>query len=408
MKKSDFTLLNEALDCFLLNPGLSKTIITARYYGKDEIKITSKEKYNNFNQVITELLDGAPGKKISRGFLLEEVQDRIYLKLKSGERFTDLEAREFKSYIKNLPVKQVRVIREVQGATISDLSPPFRFGRFTFYDWKRHLHLIKSSADDDFSRSLLDRGEHTLVVECTVESHDEEKALELAELEFLRLEALVTFLIGNRGADYEFGIDNYQGLRNNQSYLIANGTIVYDFRTNGAFKPLEMDGDYFANPSPARAKLMALEETTANGLERKVLRSVEWISQAITELNPASSFMKAATALEVLFAINEKGVISSSLMAKFSEGCAQILGDSTEKCVLIEKDIKRLYSIRSAVVHSGKSDVSIGDLNSLIAYVRSVIFKILTHEKLSTLNSIEQLNEYLAERKYQGFGIIEN
>lgn len=401
MSKDYCIPLNKALDCFQLNAGRSNLFVKTVYYGPDEISITSKDKYFLFQDAVTGMLEGEFGKKISKKFLISLIHDRIYEKLKSGSSFDKDDSAKLRAHIKGLPLKRVRVIKGVQGAIISPASPPLKMGRFTFYDWNRHVDLVKGDYADDFSSIIFDRANHSLVVECEVECAEDEKAIELAEIEFRSLEALMTFLIGRRGTDYEFGIKNYFGARSSKTYVISDEGVSYDARTDGALQDLNLSDEFFTNPSEPRERLIRLEEKTANALERKILRSVEWISQAITEVNAASSFMKAATALEVLFATNEKGVISPSLMSKFAEGCAQILGDTTEKCIAIEKEIKSLYGVRSAVVHYGKNEVSQKELNTLIAYVRAVIFKIMASEPYRGFTSIDELHEHLLKQKYQ-------
>ncbi|WP_204126915.1 HEPN domain-containing protein [Pseudomonas ogarae] len=392
--------LNEALDCFALNPGRAGLLRKSYYYDRDEIAIISKERAIAFYEVISKMLDGSVGKKISRNFLEKRVARMIYMKLKEESKFTKAEAVSFKDELSALPVYPMRVIREVHGARMSPNSDPIKLGRFTFYDWKRHFEVIKSETGLRIYEDLVEETSHSVVVGCTIECHDSIKGLELAEQEFVRLEHLVIFMIGRRDSGYEFGIVNYNGLKQFRTYYSIGEESGLNSSSEGAFQTLSLDDDFFSSPSKARLRLIHLDEAKANGLELKILKSVEWLSQALIEKNPASAFIKASTALEVLFAINEKGVISSSLMAKFSESCAQILGESIDDCVFIEKEIKKLYGVRSAVVHSGKSEVSSADLHKIIFYVRQVILRILEKEPFSGFASIQLLDDYVSKLKY--------
>lgn len=392
--------LNKALDCFVLNPGGAGLHRKSYYYGDDKIAIINKEKANDFAEVISKILDGGTGRKISSKFLQSHVARLIYMKIKEGSRFTKSETESFEAELSALPVRAMRVIREVYGAHISPKSDPIKLGRFTFYDWKRHFEIIKSEAGVESYEDLVEESSHTLVVGCTVECHDHIKGLELAEREFVRLEYLVTFMIGRRDSGYEFGIVNYNGIKQFRTYYLIGDEAGLDSTAEGSWQSLSLDDEFFVSPSKARMRLIHLDEAKANSLELKILKSVEWLSQALIEKNPASAFIKASTALEVLFAINEKGVISSSLMAKFSESCAQILGESVDQCISTEKEIRKLYGVRSAVVHSGKSDVSYSDLHKMIFYVRQVILRILEKEPYSGFASIQLLDEYLSKLKY--------
>ncbi|TCV69023.1 HEPN domain-containing protein [Pseudomonas fluorescens] len=392
--------LNKALDCFALNPTKTGLFKKAYYYGKDQIVILNSEHAIEFDEVISKILDGGHGKRISSKFLQSRIAQLIYTKLKEGSRFTNAETESFGKELASLPLQSMRVIREVHGASIPPNSGPIKLGRFTFYDWKRHFEVIKSEAGVGQYENLVEDTSHTLVVGCTVECHDHTKGLELAEREFVRLEDLMTFMIGRRDSGYEFGIVNYNGYKQFRTYYSIGDESGLESTAQGALHTLNLNDEFFISPPAAISRLIQLDETKANGLEMKILKSVEWLSQAILEKNPASAFIKASTALEVLFAIVEKGVISSSLMAKFTESCAQILGGDVDECISIEKEIKRLYGVRSAVVHSGKSEVSYSDLHKIIFYVRQVILRLLRKEPFSSFTSIQSLDTYLSKLKY--------
>jgi len=116
--------------------------------------------------------------------------------------------------------------------------------------------------------------------------------------------------------------------------------------------------------------------------------------------NAASAFVKAATALEVLFSANEKGVITPSIMAQIAESCAFLLGDTPAVAVEIERQVRRLYGVRSAVVHSGKDSVAEDDLNALIHICRTIIMVLLSDEEFAETDTIAKLADYFKRKKY--------
>jgi hypothetical protein len=120
--------------------------------------------------------------------------------------------------------------------------------------------------------------------------------------------------------------------------------------------------------------------------------------------NGASAFVKGAIALEVLFSANEKGVITPSIMAQIAESCAFLLGNSKMQPWDVEKEVKRLYGIRSAVVHSGKDFVEDEDLNSLLQICRAVAIVLLSNPDFAEMTSITQLADYFRRWKYVQMG----
>ena len=66
----------------------------------------------------------------------------------------------------------------------------------------------------------------------------------------------------------------------------------------------------------------------------------------------------------------------------------------------IEREVKRLYGVRSSVVHSGKDAVDPKDLNAFLRICRNVILRLLSEEDFKQMESASRLAEYFRQRKY--------
>jgi hypothetical protein len=62
--------------------------------------------------------------------------------------------------------------------------------------------------------------------------------------------------------------------------------------------------------------------------------------------------------------------------------------------------VKRLYGIRSAVVHSGKDSVGVHDLNRLTHICRDIIIVLLSDAELIKIQNMASLSEYFRRRKF--------
>ncbi|QZD69437.1 HEPN domain-containing protein [Pseudomonas sp. 3-2] len=389
----------DAFKCFVLNPEVRALHPKTYFFGRDAISITSSENFLKYDDALEGMLTGEIGERISKKFLSELVSKRVYSFLKESKDVTDGDGRKFKEELKNLPLRSMRVIREIYGASINDSPEALMLGRFKFYDWNRHKHLIAGLDDEEFSLGV-ESLNHNILIECVVKCHDRQKAQELGNYEFLKFENIIRFWIGRRLSQYQVEILDYKGFRTHTTYIGEGESLGFTVESRGTNNRFNLCANLLSAPGGAMNRLINLEEKTANNLERKILKSVEWLGQALAEQNAASAFIKTSTALEVLFSKSKSGVISSSLMATFSEACAQILGNDSGSCLLVEQEIKNFYGIRSAVVHSGKSDVSIKELNKFIAYVRDVILRLLGRRPYCDFKSIDELTDYLSRLKY--------
>ncbi|QCC92438.1 hypothetical protein E7735_16470 [Enterobacter cloacae] len=139
------------------------------------------------------------------------------------------------------------------------------------------------------------------------------------------------------------------------------------------------------------------------GLVRTFPRGVEWLGEAYIEENKASAFIKVAVAMEALLKIDEKGIISSSIMSTIAEQCAFLLGEDVNDCIEIEEKVKKMYGIRSKIVHSGSNSVEEYLLEEFLEFNRRVIFKITELKVKLNLKNMKELQDIIKGKKYSGF-----
>jgi hypothetical protein len=84
-------------------------------------------------------------------------------------------------------------------------------------------------------------------------------------------------------------------------------------------------------------------------------------------------FVKAIVALESLFILDQGEPIQNNI----AERAAFILANECQKRRQVKRYIKRMYKLRSHVVHQGFTYVSMGELTELISLVRSAIIAFL-------------------------------
>lgn len=396
-------LLNEALAvCSIGHIPHDKTISKQTFgFGPEALNIVGDENRRRLDQVLDQLLDSSIGESLSKQKMISLIVPILHEKKIKGETFDKAGGELFKKNLEALPVVEHKVLRDIYGASIANSQKPVTLACFTIYDWARHKSIITGLGDKDDSWVWHDE-KHGLLAECKVLARDTQKAMELADALFSRLELIIKFMIGHRTDRFDVGVLNHRGSKISRSYVFTEKNISSNHAVKGAIESIPLDDNYFKNPSPPFAKLLGILEKQSTAFQKKILRSAEWTGQAMSDPNPASAFIKAATALEVLFSANEKGVITPSIMAQISESCAHILGDTAESSVEMEKTVKMLYGTRSAVVHFGKDEVSQQDLNTFIFISRSVVMALLSKPEFSAVDSIEKLYEMLRLRKYSG------
>jgi hypothetical protein len=144
--------------------------------------------------------------------------------------------------------------------------------------------------------------------------------------------------------------------------------------------------------------LLKLKEP--NEFQKRLILALEWLGQAYRDSSFQNSFIKAAISLEIIFNYNEETIITSSILHQISENTALILGNNAEECIQIEKEMKKLYSKRSSIVHAGNTDININMLMDILNYSSCIILLLLNKKEYQNVKSIKELYDLLKLKKY--------
>lgn len=325
----------------------------------------------------------------------------IYVNFPDKTLLDEKKSRSFFEELKAKPIEEYSVFREIHGIMLRNLEAPYPLGPFTIYHFPSHRRLIESKTG--LSPELIWMTDTpNYLIETTTKARHPEKSEELADQLFEKFELCLRFAIGFNTARYEVGVLNYLGWRHRKAYVFsADGSATSSHRNHGAFESIPIDDKYFIDSRLGLDRMWdILKAPHPSELQKRLLLAIEWTGQAYNELSPPSGFLKAAIALEILFTQNEKVLINASILSQISESIALILGDSTAKRLEIEGELKRLYSMRSAIAHAGKNDVPQEDLFSIFRLCRTVIVTIMTRPALRDLKSISDIHAHLKAIKY--------
>ncbi|MCX5862131.1 MAG: HEPN domain-containing protein [Deltaproteobacteria bacterium] len=299
------------------------------------------------------------------------------------------------------PISEFSVLRDVHGIILRQLENPYAIGPFTIYHFSSHQEILNSKTSLAAGGLWTDENPDYLI-EAVIKARHHEKALEIADRLFEKFELLLRFAIGFNANRFEVGVLNYQGWRHRRAYIFSkDGSASSSHSGHGAYKPIPIDDPYFVS-TEAGFDLMwaALASTNTTELQKRVLLAIEWIGQSYNELSPPSAFLKAAIALEILFSQDEKTIINASILSRIAESVALILGDCSAKRLKIEKEMKKLYSMRSAIAHAGKSEIAQEDLLTIFYFSSTVVMKVMTSSSQMGWNSIADVHSCLKSLKF--------
>ena len=308
---------------------------------------------------------------------------------------------QFFSHLKAAPLVSHSVLRPIYGIHIRQAKTPVALGPYTIFDSVAHIEDIKKQTTEDTDIAFSGKIPPHLI-KVVVSAREVAKATEIADEMFERFESIMRYMIGHHTSKFEVGIINYRGVRRKSSFVFGeDGTCSTSYGRDGTPELIPIDDLYFIEPNMGFDKIWkTLTENSISELKKRLLLAVEWIGQSLNENAPSSAFLKAAIALEILFAYQEKSLVNSSILSQIAENVAILLGNDIGSRQVLEAKVKRLYSMRSSIAHAGKNDVELADVDAIRTIAKNVVVKILTAQSMSKISSVAEMYQLFKTKKY--------
>lgn len=357
-----------------------------------------------FNKGVSDFLKTNTGKDLSRQTLLTVIRSSHVFCKNHDDTNINKKLLTFVDLFKACEVKAHSTFKILHGADPASLLEPKIIGPITIYAIPRHTDQIESPFKN--CKHQFREGVDRVVVEHRSMVRDQIKALEIANKAFNTLDLLIAFLLGDRNKTYAAGVmhlrfDPFQsaiitsanGIFGGEEEFLGfrNNVDIHDLLSTDLYQGTDMSSD-----------LISSVMDPGDEIERKISRAVEWVGEAYIEKNKASAFLKVAVAMEAMLKVDEKGLISASIVSTIAEQCAFILGEDADDCLRIEHKVKAMYGVRSSIVHSGSSSVDDLLLQDFLDLIRKIIFKVVNLKVSLDLKNVKELQTTLKKRKYSG------
>lgn len=152
-------------------------------------------------------------------------------------------------------------------------------------------------------------------------------------------------------------------------------------------------------------KLILKPEESRSDMEDKLLDGIHWLGEAAKPDINRARFVKVGVVLETLIGGEPKkdeDLKVRGITAMLAERAAFITGKDLDDRLKIDKDIRRYYGTRSHIVHGGKRDISLSDIDSFGILVCCLALALL--EKLdelgNNLSTVEKLESWVKTQRY--------
>ena len=315
----------------------------------------------------------------------------------------------------NRPPEQYECYIEVGGLDISSLRGSFgdiRFIIFNKYQLEKVRKTVRTKHAGDSSEKLeaVNLGlkfllNHPLAV-VKVKARDDQAAKTLAERKLHTTVECLNFFSGiiSRSSTLFLAIDPYSNSIRGFSVTTSGSINIFDMFTQTAantrrptvgfsLKELRQSPDSMVRRA-VRHLGSLLKKENKNKVEEVTLRAAYWGGRATAEQTREESFLFFTVALECLVLPNRDNI---ELSYRLSQRVAQLLGRNTRERRNLMERTKKLYGIRSDIVHSGRYKVNEEEYAEIYNITKSTILKLLASQHVRGFSQLDDFENWLKE-----------
>ncbi|MFA7820606.1 MULTISPECIES: HEPN domain-containing protein [Aeromonas] len=242
---------------------------------------------------------------------------------------------------------------------------------------------------------------------------DNEIAISKATNAFFDFARLIVFMSGKQdksilistGLPLRPDLNHERMYVSTSSYQITdeNGTLDSATISNTHLEKVPVNNDFFVK-NKYFYKLWSLNEKKIQGyklsdIESRLVNSAIALGESAITPDKRNSIIYTCMSLEIMFSHDEASLFQRSIGEKLSDIFVFIVAKDKDARLKISKAMKKVYSLRSAIVHGGNKDLT--DENLIInELMRAAINEILNNDKFKAIKNIGEIYEALKEAQY--------
>jgi hypothetical protein len=193
-----------------------------------------------------------------------------------------------------------------------------------------------------------------------------------------------------------YGLDN-----ENLLVIVKNNDKVLVWDENYESEEYEIDAltqKYIVNLGGQRFGELLEKQLSGelNEIEQSVMQSLIIFGESRNEQNNNLRFLKLMLSIEYL--LNTSSV--EPIVSTICDRIAFMFGEHLDERICIAEDVKKQYNKRSRVVHHGKSEIGLQELDKLERYAIGIIHKFLCEDEWKSISNKKDLNKKFNEIKF--------
>jgi len=394
-------LLNKALHLLQSIPQNEAINYSKAWINQDTaLVVTNPEEYYQCIEEIF-LSDKIVSSRFSRKSVFKHIEDVILNHRKKGTEITQNTAQSIFEDFNKVPSYSANVIAPISGIRLDNAAvgylevSVFKLGRL------EDLEFPMANSEGYYIKTAIDG------------SYDQFIAIEKAKDAFEDFSRLITFISGKNDNSIliKTGLPLYPSLSHELMYVDTSSFQLVDDSgrfnqgtvSNRHLEKVPIDNHFFCKNTPF-IKLWDIYEKQHNNknlsdIHKRIINASLAVGESAKSENIKNSIIYTCIALEILFSFDEGSIFQKSIADRLADTFTFVVAKDKDSRLFTAKLLKKVYQMRSALVHGGKKQLT-NDYVAINILLRAAISELLNNEKYAHIKKIDGLYEMVKEAHY--------
>ena len=371
------------------------------FYGEPRLLVVGDEELREYELALGRLwrADTEVHQTVGRKTLESELLRVLRQTANDSRELQRQDADLMMANLKKSPVQGFFVLRRIEGVAFKGMEP-CAAGSCQIIELPRDLQSTPSTTDYILREEM--RKLDGVFVQYEIAAREPQRATELADEVFGKLEGLLRVAAGVWHESAQIRILDEVGQWCREAIAIGRqGVVGKKYEQSPYVHDIWIDEVVKSIESNHPGKYWPLVDSSQlSDLEKRALRGILWLGKAYSSQRTEDAFLQCAIALEVALVMNQRDVITPSILYQLAESVAVLLGRNQRERLQIDEEMRKFYGKRSAIVHKGSDEVSREDCERFLSYARNCLIFLLGDDTYRQLGSLDAIHRHMKEFKF--------